>query len=84
MSNFVSISRTIGSINQLSLLVEDISSLRLTLESATVNIFMRSGHEYPYSFNNIDKAIKFYTLLSSEIEDSGRKLTTLDVDKFDN
>lgn len=84
MSNFVAISRSIGNINQLSLLVEDISSLKLILESCTVQIFMRSGKEYPYSFGTVDKAITFYTQLSKEIEASGRVLTTLDVDAFDN
>jgi len=84
LSNFVSISRTNGSINQLSLLVEDISSLKLLLESSAVQIFMRSGKEFTYSFDSADKAVKFYALLSKEIEASGRKLTELDVDDFDN
>lgn len=83
MSNFVAISRTNGSINELSLLVEDISSLQLYQESATVVIYMRSGKEFSYAFNDPDKATTFYKLVSDEVASSGRALTQIDVDDFD-
>lgn len=84
MSNFVSISRVKGPINQLSLVVDDISSMQLKMESATVVIVMRSGHEYSYPFSQVEEAIQFYAQLTREIESSGRVLSSLDVIDFDN
>lgn len=83
MSNFVAIQRNSGSINELSLLVEDISSIQLIYESATVVITMRGGKGFPYTFSDSDKAAEFYTLLRAEVEHSGRELTTINVDDFE-
>ena len=83
MSNFVAIQRNSGSINELSLLVEDISSIQLIYESSTVVITMRAGKDFRYAFNNSDKAVEFYALLRAEVEHSGRELTTINVDDFE-
>jgi len=83
MSNFVAISRSNGLINEISLLVEDISSVQLGIEAASVLISMRSGQEHRYTFDAPRKAASFYTLLLAEVENSGRTLTTIDVDDFD-
>ena len=83
MSNFVAISRSVGSINELSLLVEDISSIQLTQESTSVVIGMRSGKDFNFSFVDYDKALELYTLLRAEIKSSGRTLTAINVDDFE-